>query len=64
MIGQQADPDLPGRRKRRDWSSYSSATSWNPLPPLAEDVPPDFLAPELAIRGVRSDVKANWRIGC
>src|SRR5688500_4698731 len=36
----------------------------NPLPPLAEDVPPDFLAPELAVRGVRSDVKANWRIGC
>lgn len=36
----------------------------HPLPPLAEDVPPDFLAPELAVRGVRSDVKANWRVGC
>ena len=35
-----------------------------PLPPLAEDVPPDFLEPDLAVRGVRSDVKANWRIGC
>jgi carbazole 1,9a-dioxygenase terminal dioxygenase component len=36
----------------------------NPLPPLAEDVPPDFLAPGLAVRGVRSDVNANWRVGC
>lgn len=36
----------------------------DPLPPLAEDVPPDFLEPDLVIRGVRSDVQANWRIGC
>ena len=36
----------------------------NPLPPLAEDVPPDFLEPGLAVRGVRSEVRANWRIGC
>jgi carbazole 1,9a-dioxygenase terminal dioxygenase component len=34
------------------------------LPSLAEDVPPGFLDADLAVRGVRSDVKANWRIGC
>jgi carbazole 1,9a-dioxygenase terminal dioxygenase component len=33
-------------------------------PPLAEDVPPGFLDSDLAVRGVRSDVQANWRIGC
>jgi carbazole 1,9a-dioxygenase terminal dioxygenase component len=35
-----------------------------PLPPLHEDVPPGFLDADLAVRGVRSDVNANWRIGC
>lgn len=33
-------------------------------PPLAEDVPPGFLDADLAVRGVRQDVGANWRIGC
>lgn len=33
-------------------------------PPLAHDVPPGFLDADLAVRGVRSDVNANWRIGC
>lgn len=33
------------------------------LPPLAEDVPPGFLDPDLAIRGMRRIVEANWRIG-
>lgn len=32
-------------------------------PPLEEDVPPDFLASDRAIRGRRQDVNANWRIG-
>lgn len=36
----------------------------NPLPPLCEDVPPDFLDADLAVHGVRSEVQANWRIGC
>lgn len=31
--------------------------------PLAEDVPPDFLDADLAIRGMRREVNANWRIG-
>ena len=35
-----------------------------PLPALAEDVPPDFLDADLVVRGVRSEVQANWRIGC
>ncbi len=35
-----------------------------PLPPLAEDLPPDFLDPDLVVLGVRSDVQANWRVGC
>jgi carbazole 1,9a-dioxygenase len=34
------------------------------LPPLAHDVPPDFLDADLAVRGVRSEVNSNWRIGC
>ncbi len=33
-------------------------------PPLAEDVPPDFLDEDLAIRGRYQEVNANWRIGC
>jgi carbazole 1,9a-dioxygenase terminal dioxygenase component len=33
-------------------------------PPLAEDVPPDFLEPDLQVYGVRSEVQSNWRLGC
>ncbi len=33
-------------------------------PPLADDVPPGFLDADLAVRGVRQEVAANWRIGC
>lgn len=33
-------------------------------PPLAEDVPPGFLDEDLAVRGRRTEVQANWRIGC
>lgn len=33
-------------------------------PPLAHDVPPGFLSEDLAVRGVRSEVASNWRIGC
>jgi carbazole 1,9a-dioxygenase terminal dioxygenase component len=33
------------------------------LPPLHEDLPPGFLDADLAIRGMRRDVEANWRIG-
>jgi len=33
-------------------------------PPLADDVPPGFLDANLAVRGVRQEVAANWRIGC
>jgi carbazole 1,9a-dioxygenase len=38
--------------------------AFDPLPPLAHDVPPDFLDADLEVRGVRSEVNANWRIGC
>lgn len=33
-------------------------------PPLAEDVPPGFLDPRLKVHGIRSEVRANWRLGC
>jgi carbazole 1,9a-dioxygenase terminal dioxygenase component len=33
-------------------------------PPLADDVPPGFLDENLAVRGVRQTVNANWRVGC
>ncbi len=33
-------------------------------PPLVQDVPPDFLDEDLAIRGRCQEVQANWRIGC
>jgi len=33
-------------------------------PLLAEDVPPDFLNPEMTVYGIRSEVQANWRLGC
>lgn len=33
-------------------------------PPLMQDVPPDFLDPDLAIRGRWQEVGSNWRIGC
>lgn len=36
----------------------------HPIPPLTEDVPPGFLDSKLAVRGIRSDVNANWRLGC
>jgi carbazole 1,9a-dioxygenase len=32
-------------------------------PPLAHDVPPTFLDPDMVVRGKRRTVKANWRIG-
>ena len=34
-----------------------------PPPPLAHDVPPDFLDADMAIHGKRRMVKSNWRIG-
>jgi carbazole 1,9a-dioxygenase len=34
------------------------------VPALAEDVPPGFLDADLAVRGIRTEVKANWRVGC
>lgn len=33
-------------------------------PPLSEDVPPGFLDADLAVRGRRTEVRSNWRIGC
>jgi carbazole 1,9a-dioxygenase terminal dioxygenase component len=33
-------------------------------PPLADDVPPGFLDPDLAVGARRTEVHANWRIGC
>ena len=33
-------------------------------PQLEDDVPPGFLDENRAIRGVRQEVAANWRIGC
>lgn len=33
-------------------------------PALADDVPPGFLDEKLAVRGRRTEVKANWRLGC
>jgi len=33
-------------------------------PSLADDVPPGFLDDNRAVRGVRQEVAANWRIGC
>jgi carbazole 1,9a-dioxygenase terminal dioxygenase component len=33
-------------------------------PDLKDDVPPDFLDDDLAVRGVRQEVASNWRIGC
>lgn len=35
-----------------------------PLPALAEDVPPGFLDSDRMIRGRRTEVHANWRLGC
>jgi carbazole 1,9a-dioxygenase terminal dioxygenase component len=35
----------------------------DPLPPLSEDVPPDFLDADLAVRGMHRVVASNWRIG-
>jgi carbazole 1,9a-dioxygenase terminal dioxygenase component len=32
-------------------------------PPLADDVPPNFLDPDMAIFGQRRLVKSNWRLG-
>lgn len=32
-------------------------------PPLQEDVPPGFLDEDLAMRGIRREVKSNWRLG-
>ncbi len=32
-------------------------------PPLASDVPPGFLAPDLTVQGLRDEVRSNWRIG-
>ncbi len=32
-------------------------------PPLAHDVPPGFLDDDLAIHGIRDEVKTNWRVG-
>ncbi|MBW7836055.1 MAG: Rieske 2Fe-2S domain-containing protein [Sphingomonadales bacterium] len=34
-----------------------------PVPPLAHDVPPKFLDADMAIRGQKRTVNANWRIG-
>jgi carbazole 1,9a-dioxygenase terminal dioxygenase component len=36
----------------------------DPLPALAEDVPPGFLDADLAVRGMRTEVRSNWRLGC
>ena len=33
-------------------------------PALTDDVPPGFLDADLAVRGVRQEVSANWRVGC
>ena len=33
-------------------------------PPLADDVPPTFLDDDIHVRGRRTEVQANWRIGC
>ncbi len=33
-------------------------------PELDDDLPPDFLDENVAIRGVRQEVASNWRIGC
>ena len=32
-------------------------------PPLASDVPPGFLDDDLAVNGIRDEVKTNWRVG-
>ena len=33
-------------------------------PPLADDVPPTFLDDDIHVRGRRTEVQANWRLGC
>lgn len=33
-------------------------------PPLADDVPPWFLDENIVIKGRRTEVAANWRVGC
>ncbi len=33
-------------------------------PSLADDVPPTFLDDDIYVRGRRTEVQANWRIGC
>lgn len=33
-------------------------------PALEDDVPPGFLDDNIAVRGVRQEVGANWRVGC
>jgi carbazole 1,9a-dioxygenase len=33
------------------------------LPPLSEDVPPGFLDADLAVRSIKREVDANWRVG-
>jgi carbazole 1,9a-dioxygenase terminal dioxygenase component len=32
-------------------------------PPLAHDVPPGFLDEDLAVNGIRDEVRTNWRVG-
>ncbi len=32
-------------------------------PPLSHDVPPGFLDDDLAVNGIRDEVKTNWRVG-
>jgi len=34
-----------------------------PVPPLSHDVPPQFLEPDLEIRGKHREIKSNWRTG-